>query len=77
MKYGIPEVLGAWQAESIVLRAPRGLDDCTGNCSKTYPHCITQITVDAVVDAAEEMLDRIGVEQEQGRTGCQTPERLK
>jgi hypothetical protein len=39
-----------------VLQPARGLDDCTDACHGGAAHCITQISVEAVVAAATEIL---------------------
>lgn len=47
--------MGAWGVPTILLQK-QGMDGCIEVCSKPYPHCITQITVDEVVHAAEAFL---------------------
>lgn len=42
---------GAWKTPSIVLQPQSGMDGCISACSKTYSHCINQITVDDVYNA--------------------------
>ncbi len=51
-----PRRFGAWGVPRIVLRPQKGLDDCKKCCRKNYPHCITQIPVEEVVQAAEKLL---------------------
>lgn len=47
--------MGPWGAASIVLQQ-YGMDGCSEICSKPYPHCITQISVQEVMDATEKLL---------------------
>lgn len=47
--------MGPWWTKSIVLQKS-GMDGCTEICSKPYSHCITQITVQEVVEATEKIL---------------------
>lgn len=44
-----PIRMGPWGVDYISLR-PKGFDECSVVCKKTYPHCTTQISVDDVVN---------------------------
>jgi len=47
--------MGPWGTKSVVLQK-YGIDGCRGACSKDYPHCITQISVQEVVEATRNMI---------------------
>jgi lipopolysaccharide heptosyltransferase II len=51
-----PARFAPWYAASRVLQPERGLDDCVTRCRRSGPHCIEQISVADVVDAASAML---------------------
>lgn len=51
-----PARFGPWKGESRVLRPERPLPPCTDACTGRVAHCITQVTVDEVLDAAAELL---------------------
>ena len=48
--------MGPWGTKSIVLQK-HGMDGCSEICSKPFSHCITQISVQEVVEATEQILD--------------------
>lgn len=50
--------MGPWGVPTVLLQK-QGLDGCVEICSKPYPHCITQITVDEVQEAAEHLMKSI------------------
>ena len=47
--------MGPWGTKSIVIQK-YGMDGCSEMCSKPYPHCITQISVQEVIEATEKLL---------------------
>ena len=47
--------MGAWGVKTIILQ-DFGMDGCREICSKSYAHCIRQISVDQVVEAVENLL---------------------
>lgn len=51
-----PERFGPWKADSRVLRPERPLAPCTDACTGRVAHCITQVSVEEVLDAASELL---------------------
>lgn len=51
-----PQRMGPWGVPAISLVPGAGLDECHGQCSKPYAHCINTITVDAVEEAVREMV---------------------
>ena len=56
----VPIRMGPWGVDYIALTAPHGLDECTGSCRRIHSqHCITQITVEEVVEAVEKFLTKI------------------
>ena len=48
--------MGPWGVPSIILRPRRAVGHCTGICRQGYAHCITQITVEEVVQAGQKLL---------------------
>ena len=56
--FSVPERCGPWGVDYIALQPPHGLGKCVGVCREKYPHCITQITVDEVVEAACRLLNK-------------------
>ena len=61
-----PRRYGAWGVPRIVLKPPKGLDNCKGSCLKNYPHCIMQITVDEVIAATRNLLSTTQSMHDQG-----------
>ena len=59
-----PVRFGPWQASKIVLQPDQPLAPCQGFCTMTVPHCITQITVEQVSQAVDQItrsvIDRAG-----------------
>lgn len=51
-----PVRFGPYCRDACVLQPATGLDACTSGCRVTDPHCITAVSVDAVVSAAQAML---------------------
>ena len=60
-----PQRFAPYGVLSRVLQPESGLDGCASRCTHLEPHCINAITVDHVVSAAREMLDR-----RQAHAGC-------
>lgn len=54
----VPERMGAWGVPTIALSPQKALGNCSRLCTYGAPHCITQITVEEVVEAAEELLHK-------------------
>lgn len=54
-----PERFGPWSKNFICLTPKKPLPGCENGCRKNYPHCITQISVDEIVDAMKEQIDSI------------------
>ncbi len=50
-----------WCKDALIVQPLKQLDECAGMCCKSYPHCITQVSVDAVQEAAEMLLASRGV----------------
>lgn len=61
-----PKRFGPWKSPLIVLQPENGLDDCSDGCNKTYAHCINQITVEAVYDKIEKILNKKILEKNGG-----------
>ena len=51
-----PQRMGPYGVKSRALMAEYPLDGCKNACRKDFPHCITAITVDRVLVAAQELL---------------------
>lgn len=52
---GVNSPMGPWGNKSIILQK-WGMDGCVEICSKPYPHCIKQVTVQEVMEAANKLL---------------------
>lgn len=50
-----------WSEDAIIVQPVRQLDACKGMCQMPYAHCITQVTVETVSDAAYKLLAARGV----------------
>lgn len=49
-----------WSKEAIIVQPLQQLDGCEGMCQMPYAHCITQVSVEAVLEAACRLLDARG-----------------
>ena len=47
--------MGVWKSPAVILQK-QGCDDCFEICSKPYPHCIKQISVEEVLNAIIDMM---------------------
>lgn len=45
-----------WSKEALIVQPVHQLEGCEGMCQMPYAHCITQVTVDAVLEAACKLL---------------------
>lgn len=54
--WNAPERFGPWGVPCRVLRPERPLPPCREECDAREPHCITQITAEEVLEAAESLL---------------------
>ena len=50
-----------WSKEALIVQPLQQLDGCEGMCQMPYAHCITQVSVEAVLEAACRLLAGRGV----------------
>lgn len=58
MDSGSPVLVGPWKVPSEILEPAYGKDGCVGWCTKNYSHCINQISVNSVIKAVCNLLER-------------------
>ncbi len=55
-----PARFGPWQVPKIILQPEQSLAPCQGFCAATFPHCITQVSVEQVRQAICQLLVSTG-----------------
>jgi len=54
--YNAPARFRAWGVQTVVLQPTHGFEGCKQGCESFEPHCITQISVEQVVEAVDKLL---------------------